>query len=302
MLTRMTAELKAVTKRYGQGEPALKAVDLAIGPGELVALLGPNGAGKTTAIKLLLGLIRPTSGTVQVFGRDPYDQEARVRIGAMLQVAKVPETLKVREHVQLFRSYYPRPLAYTDVIDAAGLAGLENRQFGDLSGGQRQRVLFALALCGNPDLLFLDEPTVGLDPEARHQLWARVQAFVQRGGSVLLTTHYLEEADALAQRVIMLQQGRITADGTPSAVKARVVGHVVRCQTTLTEAELQTMPGVQRVTILPSRVELLTSEPDQLVRALLLRDAKLAQLEVIASGLNEVYTSMMEKESLGVSA
>ncbi|MDQ2944688.1 MAG: ABC transporter ATP-binding protein, partial [Acidobacteriota bacterium] len=195
------AELQAVTKRYGDVH-ALRGIDLSIEPGQLVALLGPNGAGKTTAVKLLLGLASPSSGSARVFGQDPRHRNARVRTGAMLQVARVPESLRVREHIELFSSYYPAPRPLRDIVEAAGLAGLEKRPFGELSGGQRQRVLFALAICGNPDLLFLDEPTAGLDVEARRILWDHIREFVARGGSVLLTTHYLEEADALAHRIV----------------------------------------------------------------------------------------------------
>jgi ABC-2 type transport system ATP-binding protein len=139
----------------------------------------------------------------------------------MLQVARVPETLRVREHIELFSSYYPRPLKLEDTIAAAGLGGVENRLFGELSGGQRQRVLFALAICGNPDLLFLDEPTVGLDVTARRALWKHIRGFVARGGSVLLTTHYLDEADALADRIAVIDDGRIIAQGTPAEIKQR---------------------------------------------------------------------------------
>jgi ABC-2 type transport system ATP-binding protein len=213
------AELSFVTKRYGNID-ALRGVNLTIQPGELLALLGPNGAGKTTAVRILLGLTQPDSGHATIFGRDPGSQAAKLRRGALLQVAKVPETLKVREHIELFSSYYPKPLVLADTLDAAGLTGIENRLFGDLSGGQKQRVLFALALCGNPDLLFLDEPTVGLDVEARRGLWTRIRAFVARGGSVLLTTHYLEEAEALANRIAVINQGRIVALGSPAEIKA----------------------------------------------------------------------------------
>jgi len=213
------AELKAVTKRYGSVD-ALRGIDLTIQPGELLALLGPNGAGKTTAVRILLGLTQPDSGHATIFNRDPGAQAAKLRRGALLQVAKVPETLKVREHIELFSSYYPNPLPLADTLASAGLAGIENRLFGDLSGGQKQRVLFALALCGNPDLLFLDEPTVGLDVETRRALWTRIRAFVARGGSVLLTTHYLEEAEALANRIAVIKQGRIVALGSPAEIKA----------------------------------------------------------------------------------
>jgi ABC-2 type transport system ATP-binding protein len=213
------AELRGVTKRYGEVE-ALKGIDLAIAPGELVALVGPNGAGKTTAVRILLGLAEPTTGQATLFGHHPASQAAKIRRGALLQVAKVPETLKVREHIELFSSYYPKPLPIAETLAAAGLDPIQNRLFGDLSGGQKQRVLFALAICGNPDLLFLDEPTVGLDVESRRALWGRIRGFVERGASVLLTTHYLEEADALAHRVAVIDRGRIAAEGTPAEIKA----------------------------------------------------------------------------------
>ena len=212
------AELQNVTKNYGT-VAALRGVSLAIEPGELVAVLGPNGAGKTTAVRILLGLTAQTSGQATVFGHAPGSQEAKLRRGAMLQVARVPETVRVREHIELFSSYYPKPLAFAETIAAAGLGGVEGRLFGELSGGQKQRVLFALAICGNPELLFLDEPTVGLDVEARRGLWKHIRGFVARGGSVLLTTHYLEEADALATRIAVIDGGRIIANGTPAEIK-----------------------------------------------------------------------------------
>jgi len=212
------AQLANVTKRFGS-TTALDGITFSIEPGELVALLGPNGAGKTTAVRLLLGLCTPDSGTARVFGANPRDAANRVRTGAMLQVARVPETLRVREHLELFSSYYPDPMALDEVVAAAGLEGIENKNFGDLSGGQKQRLLFGLAICGNPDFIALDEPTVGLDVEARRALWKQIRAFVARGKSVLLTTHYLDEADALADRVIVVDRGRIAAEGSPSEIK-----------------------------------------------------------------------------------
>ncbi len=223
------AELRRAVKRYG-AVTALDGIDFAIRPGEVVALLGPNGAGKTTAVQLLLGLVRASEGEALLFGHDPRRPEARMRTGAMLQVSKVPETLKVREHVDLISSYYPRPLPASEVMAAAGLEGLEDRLFGKLSGGQKQRVLFALALCGDPDLLFLDEPTVGLDVESRRAFWTVIEEKASQGRSVLLTTHYLEEADALADRIVLINKGRIAAEGTPAEIKARAAGRKVRCR------------------------------------------------------------------------
>ncbi len=212
------AMLEGVRKTYGDTE-ALRGIDLQIRPGELLALLGANGAGKTTAVRILLGLTAPTSGIARVFGGNPRDRATRTRLGAVLQIARVPETLRVREHIELFSSYYPNPMPMAEVIDAAGLTGLERRKFGELSGGQQKRVLFALGICGNPDLLVLDEPTVGLDVEARRALWKQIRAFVDRGRSVLLTTHYLAEAEALADRVVVIDKGVVVREGTPLEIK-----------------------------------------------------------------------------------
>ncbi len=212
------AQFTALRKTYGMVE-ALRGLDLTIRPGELVALLGANGAGKTTAVRLLLGLARPTSGEVRVFGGDPRNASTRKRIGAVLQSARVPETIRVREHIHLFSSDYPNPMRMDDVIAAAGLQGIERKKFGELSGGQQKRVLFALGICGNPDLLVLDEPTTSLDVESRRAIWKQIRTFVERGKSVLLTTHYLAEAEALADRAIVIHQGSVAAEGTPAEIK-----------------------------------------------------------------------------------
>ncbi|MDP9120830.1 MAG: ABC transporter ATP-binding protein, partial [Acidobacteriota bacterium] len=225
----VVAELRGVSKSYGD-VVALVDLDFSIRAGEVVALLGPNGAGKTTAVQLLLGLLRPSAGTVRLFGCEPRRAAARTRVGAMLQVSKVPETLKVREHLHLISSYYPCPLPRGQVLAAAGLEGLEERSFGQLSGGQKQRLLFALALCGGPDLLFLDEPTAGLDVESRRALWQQIGERSRGGCAVLLTTHHLEEADVLADRIVVLGRGRVIAAGTPAEIKSRVLGRRIRCR------------------------------------------------------------------------
>lgn len=217
------AALAGATQRYGP-VLALDRLDLAIRPAEVLALLGPNGAGKTTTIQLLVGLARPVSGGARLFGLDPRERAARERLGAMLQVGKVPETLSVRELIQLFSSYYPEPLTLDDTVRRAGIGEFALRRFGALSGGQQRRALFGLALCGNPDLLVLDEPITGLDVESRRSLWAAVREFRARGGSVLLTTHHIEEADALADRIVLLARGRQVASGTPAEIKAAAGG------------------------------------------------------------------------------
>ena len=295
---RPIAELRRAVKRYGAVTAigALGGIDFAVRPGEVVALLGPNGAGKTTAVQLLLGLIRPSAGEAELFGVDPRQAAARTRTGAMLQVSKVPETLKVREHVHLVSSYYPRPLPMGEVIAAAGLGGIEERLFGKLSGGQRQRVLFALALCGDPDLLFLDEPTVGLDVEARRAFWTVIAEKARQGRSVLLTTHYLEEADALADRIVMIGRGQVIAEGTPAEIKSRVVGRKVRCRTALPLAEVAALPGVRSVRQDGELTELFAAEAERAVFELLSRDPRLSALEVRGADLEEAFLTLTQAD------
>src|SRR5579863_3896261 len=296
----IVASLEGVNKNYGAIK-ALRAVDFRVRAGEIVALLGPNGAGKTTAVKLLLGLMQPNAGRVRVLGGDPTNPENRRRTGAMLQVGRVPETLRVREHIDLFSSYYEKPLPLAEVLAAAGLEKLSGRKFGDLSGGQRQRVLFALAICGDPDLLFLDEPTVGLDVEARRMLWDEIRRMVDRGKTVLLTTHYLQEADALADRVAVINQGEIIAQGTPAEIKARTCGKRIRCITGLGLASLREIPGVTEVKEDREAVEIHAIEAEPVVRELLARDPNLSGLEVTSAGLEEAFLALTQDKENGQS-
>jgi ABC-2 type transport system ATP-binding protein len=289
----VVASLAGVNKSYGDIR-ALRGVNFSVRAGEVVALLGPNGAGKTTAVKLLLGLLQPNSGIARVFGGDPTNPENRMRTGAMLQVGRVPETLRVREHIDLFSSYYPTPMPLAEVLAAAGLEKVADRKFGDLSGGQRQRVLFALAICGDPDLLFLDEPTVGLDVEARRMLWDEIRRMVARGKTVLLTTHYLQEADALADRVAVINQGEIIAQGTPSEIKAETAGKRIRCITSLNLSVLRQIPGVTEVKEDREAVEIHTTEVEPVVRELLARDPKLSDLEITSAGLEEAFLALTQ--------
>jgi len=289
----VVASLEGVSKNYGEVR-ALRNVNFSVRAGQVVALLGPNGAGKTTAVKLLLGLMQPTFGKARVFGGDPVNPQNRIRAGAMLQVGRVPETLKVREHIDLFSSYYPNPLPLDEVLASAGLEKLRDRKFGELSGGQRQRTLFALAICGNPDLLFLDEPTVGLDVEARRTLWEEIRRLVDRGKTVLLTTHYLQEADALADRIAVINQGAIIAAGTPTEIKAQTSGKRIRCITNLSVASLLQIPGVTAVREDREAVEINASEAEPVIRELLSRDSTLSGLEVTSAGLEEAFLALTQ--------
>lgn len=288
----VVATLSGVTKKYGE-VTALRNVSLSVRRGELLSVLGPNGAGKTTAIRLLLGLSTPASGQVTVFGQNPRNVSTRRRVGTMLQVSKVPETLKVREHIDLFCSYYANPLPRKEILNAAGLEGLENRLFGKLSGGEKQRVLFALAICGDPELLFLDEPTVGLDVNTRYLIWQQIRRLIQQGRTVILTTHYLEEVDALADRVIVLNQGTVVAEGSPAEIKARTAQRKIRCSTQLPLDQVWAIPAVSDVLARDTRIEILTSQVEPVLRELFSRDPNLSSLDISNSSLEEAFLQII---------
>ncbi len=287
------AVTRNLTKSYGT-IVALRNLNLDLRAGELLALLGPNGAGKTTLVRMLLGLAQPDSGSVSVFGDDPHQGRIQPRLGAMLQVGRVPETLRVREHIDLFSSYYPQPLPLEETFRIAGISDIKNRPFGELSGGQKQRVLFGIAICGNPDLLFLDEPTVGLDVEARRLMWSQIRTLIARGKTVLLTTHYLNEADALADRILVLDKGAIVAEGTPAEIKARATGKQIRCTSRLSLEEVRRIPGVLGVKADRNVFELQVDVAEPVVRELLQRDAWLADLEVTNAGLEEAFLALTQ--------
>ncbi len=214
------AALRAVWKRFGP-IAALRGVNLEVHAGEVVALLGPNGAGKTSALSVLLGLRRPDSGRAELFGRDPRQTAARSAIGATPQESGFPQTLRVREIVDLVRAHYPDPAHPAELLDRFGLVELARRQAGGLSAGERRRLSVALAFAGRPRAVFLDEPTASLDVESRRGLWNAIRDYASAGGTVLLTTHHLEEAEALASRIVVLARGEIVAEGSAAALRRR---------------------------------------------------------------------------------
>jgi ABC-2 type transport system ATP-binding protein len=296
------AALSTVTKRYNNGVVALDKLSLTLRRGEVVALLGPNGAGKSTAVKLLMGLSSPTAGEVRIFGSDPRNTLARLRTGVMLQVGRASEMLRVREHIELFRGYYPRPMPYAAIVQAAGLEGIESTMFGQLSGGQKQRVLFALAIAGDPDLIFLDEPTVGMDIKARRGMWATVRSLAARGKTILLTTHYLEEADALANRIIVIDKGRVVCEGTPAEVKSlgsatpgsassRSI-KIIRCVTNLTTSTLLAIPGVTAAEVAGATTTVTSTKPEATLREILALDLELHSIEVQSPALEDAFLAL----------
>ena len=285
------AQLIDATKRYGSVE-ALKGVSLTIELGEVVAMLGPNGAGKTTSISLLLGLRKPTSGNALLFGRDPRDLSARSRVGVMLQESGIPAMLRVREIVDLFRSYYPKPMARDRAIAMAGLEEKSDALVKELSGGQRQRLYFALAVCGDPEVLFLDEPTVGMDVEGRRSFIERIAEFATMGRTVVLTTHYLEEADQLARRVIVIDRGLVIADASPQEIKSKVAGKRVRFTAIrLSDRDFDGLP-ISTSTIEDHSVQLLTNQPEAVLRELFRRGVEISDLEVSGADLEDAFISL----------
>jgi len=291
-----TVELVGVTKRYGE-LVAVDNVSLAIQSGELVAMLGPNGAGKTTSINLMLGLRKPTSGQARLFGMDPKDLKARSRIGVMLQESGVPGMLRVEELVGLFCSYYPRPLPAAQAIAMAGLEEKAKTLVKDLSGGQHQRLYLALALCGDPEVLFLDEPTVGMDVEGRRRFLREIADLGARGRTIVLTTHYLEEADQLAQRIIVIDRGRLVADASPAQIKSRVAGKRITFTTAamLDEGQLTGLP-LNSQQIEDHHVRLLTNQPEEVLRELFRRGVEVSNLEVAGADLEEAFVAMTSRE------
>jgi ABC-type multidrug transport system ATPase subunit/peptidoglycan/LPS O-acetylase OafA/YrhL len=289
------AELRGVTKKFG-AITALSGIDIEVRPGELLAVLGPNGAGKSTAISLWLGLQEADGGDVRLLGGSPQESNRRQGLGVMMQDVELPKELRVRELVRLASSYYSDPLPVEETLRRAGVTAIADRMYGKLSGGQKRLAQFAMAICGQPRVLFLDEPSVGLDTQAREALWNSVRGLLAAGCSIVLTTHYLEEAEALANRVTVISKGSVIATGSVDDMRALVARRQISCETTIPLEDIRAWPGVAEARMDRGRMLISSTDAEAVVRRLLASDARLGRLEVRQAGLNEAFNELTKNE------
>ncbi|MCX7522970.1 ABC transporter ATP-binding protein [Microbacterium sp. STN6] len=294
-------QLKNLSKRFGS-LTAVDGVDLTIAPGEVVALLGPNGAGKSTTIDLALGLANPTTGTASLFGDDPRTAIVEGRVGAMLQGGALMPTMTVAQSVALVASVHRHPLSVAEALERARCTEIAKQKVSKLSGGQMQRARFAVAVVSNPDLLILDEPTAAMDVEARRLFWQSMQEFTAAGRTVVFATHYLDEADTYADRIVMLAAGRVVADGTPAEVKAVVSGRRIRVTFDRTwdaalAAALENMPGVRSVEARGSQATIVTDDSDATLRSLLVAYDDAHDIEVTAHTMDDAFLALTSKST-----
>jgi ABC-2 type transport system ATP-binding protein len=289
-------ELRGLEKSFGTSDGvvhAVRSVDVRIDEGETLALLGPNGAGKSTTIDMLLGLQAPDAGTVSLFGGSPADAIAAGRVGAMLQTGGLLRELTVRELVTMMAALYPRPLDVDETLEVARVEQLGARRTEKLSGGETQRVRFAIALVSNPDLLVLDEPTVGMDVETRHSFWTTVREIAAGGKTVLFATHYLEEADLYADRAVLMARGSVVADGPTTEIKAMVGSRTIRA--TLPDVPLErllALPGVTGGERRGDAIVLVCDDSDAAIRALLVQESGVRDIEIRGAGLEEAFLQL----------
>jgi ABC-2 type transport system ATP-binding protein len=286
-------DIAELTVRYGD-TVAVDALDLRISPGETVALLGANGAGKSSTVNAALGLFRPSAGRVLLHGRSPAEAVRAGGVGAMLQHGGLPSESRVGEVLALVRRRYDQPWPLADLLATTGIDGLLDRGVDALSGGQRQRVLLALALAGAPPLLLLDEPTSAMDVEARQAFWTTMRGLAGRGHTVVFATHHLEEADAVADRVVVIAGGRVVADGSAASIKSRVAGRTIRFRCAGPRDDLAGLPGVTDVGGDAERVELTTSDAEATLRALLVGPRSLPDLEVRGATLEQAFLHLID--------
>ena len=293
-------ELRGLVKAFKSPDgvvQAVRGVDVSIAPGETLALLGPNGAGKSTTIDMLLGLTQPDVGTVSLFGLTPAEAIRTGRVGAMLQTGGLLRDLSVRELIDMMRSLHDDPLDTDHVLEVVGIRSIAERRTQSLSGGETQRVRFAIAMVSDPDLLVLDEPTVAMDVEGRTAFWATMRGYAAGGKTVVFATHYLEEADAYADRAVLMARGRIVADGPTTELKAMVGLRTIRA--TLPGADLQEierLPGVTRAERRGEAVVLTCSDSDAAIRALLAAFGDARDIEISGAGLEEAFLELTRDE------
>ena len=291
MTTTKAVELRNVTKTYGSVR-AVDGLSLSIEPGEVVAFLGPNGAGKTTTIDMMLGLATPTTGSVSVFGGTPADAIAQGRISAVMQTGGLLRDLTVRETVELTSALFARTRSVEEVLTRAGIADIGDRRVAKCSGGQQQRLRFALALLPDPDLLVLDEPTTGMDVEGRRDFWNAIRQDASTGRTVLFATHYLDEADAYADRIVLVRHGKIVADGSAAEVKNLAAGRTVTATLPgVDQSVLLALPGVDRVDTRGDRVIVHGRDSDAVARYLL-NDAHATDLEIVSRNLEDAFLAL----------
>ncbi|WP_139367239.1 ABC transporter ATP-binding protein [Metabacillus halosaccharovorans] len=293
-------ELNKVTKVF-KNKTAVHEISFSIHKGEIVAILGPNGAGKTTTMNMMLGLLEPSEGNIQLFKKQPKDKFVREKIGAMLQEVSVINALKVKEVIHLFRSYYPNPLSFEELVDLTGFSQNEcQKRANKLSGGQKRRLGFAIAMAGNPDVLFFDEPTVGLDVTSRKVFWNTVKELKQRGKTIIFTTHYLQEADDIAERVILFHEGKIVGDGTPLDIKSKLTKQAVTfsADSTIRYEELTVLPFVTDVYEKDGRFYVLTEQPDDCLKAIFAKGIPVRNIGVERGRLEDAFEQVMEKREV----
>lgn len=291
-MTDVTVTFQGVAKSFGAVR-AVDGLDLTIATGHTVALLGPNGAGKSTSVSILLGLLPTDAGRVTVLGGPPHDAVAAGRVGAMLQDGGLMPGVTVTALLQLARGLYPRPRPLAALLDEAALTSVARRRVDRLSGGQTQRLRFALAIAGDPDLLVLDEPTSAMDVESRRAFWTNIRGYAALGRTVLFATHYLEEADENADRIVVINDGRLVTEGTPGEIKARAGGHTVRFTIGADGcAGLDRLPGVTAVDVRGPSVLLRTGDAEATLRALLATRDRVPDIEVTGIDLEDAFLAL----------
>ncbi|MBZ9613214.1 ABC transporter ATP-binding protein [Rheinheimera maricola] len=299
--TEAVLAVNTLHKAYNR-QPVLQGVSVDLAAGEILAILGPNGAGKTTLISAILGLVKVDGGDISLFGQRQQGSKRssalRQRLGVMMQIGTASANLTVAEQCDLFASYYRNGKTVAELLQIAGLQAQAHNRFGLLSGGQKQRLLFALALAGKPDLVFLDEPTLGMDVQARRALWQQIRELKQSGVSIVLTTHYLEEAEQLADSIAVLQGGQIVAQGSPAQLTAQISGKQIYCHTLLSDQQLLALPAVVQLERQQHRICLVSQAAEQTVLALLQADANVSALEVKAVALEQAFLQLTTQEEV----